>query len=161
MRDIKDAAFKTIITMFHGNWDQTDGITGLNKEHIVDILVNVAEGKIEGDKAHRHLGWAQAVCTMVECGTLEDYKDINRSPKEVEVEVSDVFPFGEEEDTFDFEEVMPDLLEGFDTVLCVTVGELARAISGISSDAIIWNLETHTRGIAVTPGSGLTLLVSD
>lgn len=51
---------------------------GCDKEHIRSILQQVVDGECTGTKAHRFIGWAQAVLCMEGFLTLDDARNINR-----------------------------------------------------------------------------------
>lgn len=52
---------------------------GLNEQHIYNILQQVEAGEVTGDKAHRFIGWAQAVICTEGLLTLMELRDLNRS----------------------------------------------------------------------------------
>ena len=47
------------------------------KLHLFDMLDAIIDGTIGGEKAHRWLGWVQAIMCVQGAATLEQLKDIN------------------------------------------------------------------------------------
>ncbi len=50
---------------------------GDTAHHAKWMLVEISEGRVTGEKAHRWLGWAQAAVCFCCHGTLEEMKTIN------------------------------------------------------------------------------------
>jgi len=48
------------------------------KDHLRAMLAMMIAGEIEGDKAHRWLGWIQGCVCVGNGATLEDMKQINK-----------------------------------------------------------------------------------
>lgn len=46
-------------------------------EHVAAMLTSIESGAVSGEKAHRWLGWAQAVICCRGGATLEEFKSIN------------------------------------------------------------------------------------
>ena len=51
---------------------------GCDMFHIIEILQQVADGEVTGDKAHRFIGWAQAVLCMENKLPLEWARKLNK-----------------------------------------------------------------------------------
>lgn len=49
----------------------------LTKEHLLWMLNQIMSGEVEGEKAHRWLGWVWGVSCAAGVGDLEDFKDIS------------------------------------------------------------------------------------
>ena len=47
------------------------------KIHAFDMLEAIRDGKVEGEKAHRWLGWAQCIMCVGDAATLDQLKEIN------------------------------------------------------------------------------------
>ncbi len=58
--------------------DFVNTVPGCSSEHILDILQQVVDGKVTGSKAHRFIGWAQAVLCMEGYTSLDDARTLNR-----------------------------------------------------------------------------------
>lgn len=78
MIDIKDAAFATQLKVWSCSKaaiPEQHPAYGLR--HVEDMLAAIVKGKVTGDKAHRWLGWAQAVVCIGGGATLGELKKIN------------------------------------------------------------------------------------
>ena len=72
-------------TVKHLNWFElnfTNAIAGCTSSHILDILEQVIDAEVTGEKAHRFIGWAQAILTMEGYLNLDDARTINRKALE-------------------------------------------------------------------------------
>ncbi len=56
-------------------------VDGVTIEHALWMLGGIAEGYVRGEKAHRWLGYAQALLVILDVTTLEIMKQRNRSAK--------------------------------------------------------------------------------
>lgn len=79
MIDIRDAALATQLKI----WGCTnpaipDDNSPIGLRHVEDMLMGIINGTITGDKAHRWLGWAQAIICVGGGATLEELKAINK-----------------------------------------------------------------------------------
>ena len=73
--DIKIAALETrngfLVKTTYGNKK------GCDRKHIEWMLNGIIDGYITGEKAHRWLGWAQAMICVFDSAELEDLKNVN------------------------------------------------------------------------------------
>ena len=75
--NIQTAAASTIgIAIESSRWP-TQG--PISRSHVQDMLERIECGEIEGEEAHRWLGWAQAACVAAGVATLDDVKAINHA----------------------------------------------------------------------------------
>ena len=54
---------------------------GKTKEHAAWLLEGIASGYVQHEKAHRWLGYAQALLVIDKIASLDDMKAINRGAK--------------------------------------------------------------------------------
>lgn len=55
--------------------------TGASLEHAHWMLHGIASGYVQHDKAHRWLGYAQAIIVLMGVASLECMKDVNKEAK--------------------------------------------------------------------------------
>jgi len=80
--DIKKVAADTLSVMVEPMAEYNPKCKdGLDKPHVIWMLNGIILGYVTGEKAHRWLGWAQAVVCAYEYTTLEDLKVINSEGK--------------------------------------------------------------------------------
>ncbi len=77
--NIKKAAKETLTLAINDSRATWSENPALSKPHIKRICLAIIDGEVEGDKAHRWLGWAQ--CAVVGAGicSLDQMKEINKS----------------------------------------------------------------------------------
>ncbi len=76
--NIKKAAKDTLTLIINDNDATWSNIPSLSKPHVKRLCLAIIDGEVEGDKAHRWLGWAQ--CAVVGAGicSLDHMKEINK-----------------------------------------------------------------------------------
>ena len=80
MTEEQSLAQRTLDTLnwYHPDHEFTQDNHGCSKEHIHSILEQVICGDVTGNKAHRFIGWAQAVLCMEGFISLDDTRNMNR-----------------------------------------------------------------------------------
>ena len=58
-------------------WPESDH----SKEHLTDCLDKIESGEVEGDKAHRWLGWVQGVLGARGNGSVKEFGEVNKRSK--------------------------------------------------------------------------------
>jgi UDP-N-acetylglucosamine:LPS N-acetylglucosamine transferase len=77
---VRDAALATMTKVWGCTSDaitDNDPATGLR--HVENMLHRIYHGEITGTKAHRWLGWAQAIICVGGGATLDELKAINKA----------------------------------------------------------------------------------
>ncbi len=74
-------AAKTILNDYLQNTNDRRDPGGETLEHATWMLTGISSGYVQHEKAHRWLGYAQAILVMAQVVKLDDMKAINRGAK--------------------------------------------------------------------------------
>ena len=78
VQEAADSCRTRIIRSGAYDWE-ANGVYAASIGHIFEMLDKIVSGEIEGEKAHRWLGWIQALMCVNRIADLKELKEINHN----------------------------------------------------------------------------------